>query len=88
MSESHSSFPLDESITGFVPRDTYTPAPTSLPSAREAFTSVQSGGGVEVDLLEHITPKELKAYHDHVAGIVHAQEVAEQMLGINPRHPA
>jgi hypothetical protein len=87
MSESLSS-PIDECITGFVPRDTYTPAPTSIPSAREAFTPPQSGGGVEVDLLEHITPEELRAHHAYVEGIVHAQTIAEQELGINPRHPA
>lgn len=79
----------DESITGFIPRDTYTPAPTSLPSAREAFTPPpRSGEDVEVDPFEHITAEELREHHNYVAAIIHAQRAAEQELGINPRHPA
>jgi hypothetical protein len=60
-------------------------APTSLPSAQEAFTPPPFGGGVHVDPLGNLTAKELRAHDRAVASIVHTQTIAEQELGINPR---
>lgn len=79
---------MTESITGFVPRDKYEPAPTTLPSAREAFTPPPLGEVVYVDPLGNVTAKELRAYDVAVAGIMHAQEAAVQELGFDPRRVA
>jgi hypothetical protein len=79
----------DESVTGFVPRDTYTPAPTTIPSAREAFTPPQiSGEAVIVDPLGNLTAREVQEHRERVAGIMLAQEAAVQELGIDTRRVA
>ncbi|GEM_PF-6877909 len=65
-----------ECVTGFTPRDTYTPAPTTIPSAREAFTPPQREEGVFVDPIAHLTAREIAAHRKRVADIIRAQQAA------------